>query len=86
VRKIRSKEDLKRRMKRFEESRNFLFVAEAKNEETKKFLEDLSKKPKRHLEIKDNGVVFVYEDGAITDITTVGKICEKLSREILERK
>ena len=85
MRKIRSKEDLQRQIKRFNESRNFLFVAEAKNEETKKFLEDLAKKPKRHLEIKDNGVVFVYEDGAIADITTIGEICEKLSKEIREK-
>jgi hypothetical protein len=70
---------------------DMLFLkAEAKNEETRKFLEDIMQEsPQRNIfkEIKDNGVVFIKErlpDGSVKvlDVTTIGKLCEQLAKEI----
>jgi hypothetical protein len=73
---------------------NMLFLTvEAKDEKTKKFLEDIMQEsPKRNIfkEIKDNGVVFIKErlpDGSVKvlDVTTVGRLCEQLAKEIREQ-
>ncbi|RLI11568.1 hypothetical protein DRO35_04810 [Candidatus Bathyarchaeota archaeon] len=70
-------------MRRKRIDRTFLAVAEAKSEETKKFLEDLAKESKRRLVIKDNGVVFVYNhNNEIVRITTIGEICKEMASEI----
>ena len=64
---------------------NFLSVAEIKKEEDKQFLEDLlSPRHEEKYDIKDDGVVFIYKDGKILDITTIGELCEKKAKEIRE--
>jgi hypothetical protein len=79
---------------RWRQCPNILFLkAEAKNEETRKFLEEIMQEsPKRNIfrEIKDNGVVFIKErlpDGSVKvlDVTTIGKLCEQLAKEIREQ-
>jgi len=73
-------------MRRRRIERNFLSIVQAKNEETKKFLEELKDKEERRLVIKDSGVVFVYSRGnEIMEITTIEQLCSKMAKEILSR-
>jgi len=62
---------------------NFLSVAEIKNEEDRKFLENLlSPSHEEKYDVKEDGNVFVYKDRKIMDITTIGELCEKKAKEI----
>jgi len=72
------------RIKKINSQPNFLFVVETKDEETKKYLQEIYAKPEveRKLDIKEDGTVFIRENGKITGVTTIGEICEKLAKEI----
>jgi len=58
-----------------------LFVSlQAKNKETKKFLEDIGT-PKQSWYLKD-GLVFIKENGKIVDVRKAGDFADKLAKEI----
>jgi len=85
--KFKSKEELKKKTKERIEAinslPNFLSVAEIKSEEDRKFLENLlSPSHEEKYDVKEDGNVFVYKDGKIMDITTIGGLCEKKAKEI----
>jgi len=82
--RCRNQRRVEQRIEKMRAMHNFLCVAEAKNQETKDFIKKVLSAPKvqRKLDIKENGVVFVRENGKITAVTTIGEICEKLSKEI----
>jgi len=62
---------------------NFLSVVEIKNDKDKEFLENLlSPKHEEKYDLKEDGNVFVYKEGKIVDITTIGELCEKKAKEI----
>jgi len=62
---------------------NFLSVVEIKDEKDKEFLEDLlSPTHEEKYDLKEDGLVFVYKERKIVDVTTIGELCEKKAKEI----
>jgi len=84
--RFRSKEERKRkaqeRINTINSMPNFLSVVEMK-EEDRNYLESLlSPANEEKYDIKEDGNVFIYKQGQIIDITTIGQLCEKKAKEI----
>jgi len=89
-RKDKLRQKTKERIKLFDSLPNFLTVVEAKNKETKKFLEDIYNKEKEETNVREyyhDGVLFIKKDEKIIDAIpmTLEQYAQRKAKEVLDK-